>query len=65
MTDQEKQNVANILRIANGYIADAKRDAVERCDFDASLRIASNEARVEQYFSEKGILPLGQPGAPK
>lgn len=55
MTDQEKQNVARILQLAKGHMATDKRKAVGRGDFDTSLRIASNEARVEAYFRERGV----------
>lgn len=62
MTEQEKKNIAAVLAIARGYIAEDKRAAVERGDFETSLRIASNEARLEQYFASRGIT-IGQPGA--
>lgn len=55
MTDQEKQNIANILRLAKGYMAADKKAAVEHGDFDTSLRIASNEARTEAYFRAQGV----------
>lgn len=56
MTEQEKRNTENVLRIARGYIAMAKKEAVKRGDFDASMRLATNEAKVEQHFREQGIV---------
>lgn len=61
MTDQQKANVASILRLARGYITEVKQEAVHTQDFDTSMRIASNEARVEAYFRERGIEPDTKP----
>lgn len=55
LTEQQNRNVENILRLAKGYSAKSKAEAVKRCDFDTSIRIASNEAKVESYFRERGV----------
>lgn len=57
MSDEtaQKENLGNILRLAKEHMAKAKTEAVEACDFDTSLRIASNEARVDAYFLERGV----------
>lgn len=55
LSDQQKKNLTNILGMAKIKMAAAKKKAVEEGDFDTSLRIASNEARIEGYFRERGV----------
>lgn len=55
MTDQQKQNVTNILRTAMEIRAVNKKEAVANGDFERSITIAANEARVEEYFRVKGV----------
>ena len=56
MTDQEKQNVQRIYALAEKHIAKLKRGAVNGGDFEGSLRLADNQARIENFLRGKGVM---------
>ena len=55
MSPEEAENVARILRRAREFNKENIRKARDRGDIDATLRIASNEAKVEGMMRERGI----------
>lgn len=54
-TEEQKQNIASVLRRALEITAARRREAVASGDIQRSIAIANNEAQMTEQFRVRGI----------
>lgn len=58
LTDQEKQNLAAVLRRSMEIIEQDKAAAVKSGEIERSIVLTSRQAEIEAYYKNRGVILL-------